>query len=95
MYNMSKSIKNKISTKLCLKKYIHSQQHNMQATRRQITARIEIPVVIQASSMKDTHRCAHETRADKQWTAHIVYIHATHPNHRTQYTISMYHIIGS
>ena len=54
----------------------------MQATRRQITARIELPVVIQASSMKDTHMCAHETSADRQLTAHIVYIHATDPNHR-------------
>ena len=24
-------------------------------------------------------RCAHETSADKQWTAHIAYIHATDP----------------
>ena len=44
----------------------------MQATRRQITARIELPGVIQASSMKDPHRCAHETSADRHLTAHIV-----------------------
>ena len=66
----------------------------MQATRRQITARIELPVVIQASSMMDTHRRAHDTSADKQWTAHIVYIHATDPNHRTYHTISMYIIVS-
>ena len=57
-----------------LKYTVHSRKHNIQATRRQITARIELPIVIQASSMKDAQRCAHETSADKQWTAHIVYI---------------------
>ena len=72
----------------------YSQKHNMQATRRQITARTELPVVIQAS-IKDTHRCAHETSADRQLTAHIAHIHATDPNHRTYHTISMYYIIGS
>ena len=47
--------------------------------------------------MKNTHRCAHETSADKQWTAHIAYIHATDPINRTYYTVSMYayYIIGS
>ena len=51
----------------------------IQATQRQITEQIELPVDIQTSSMKDTHRCAHETRAKKQWTCHIVNIHATYP----------------
>ena len=40
--------------------------------------------------MKNTHRCAHETSADKQWTAHIAYIHATDPMYRTHYTVSMH-----
>ena len=31
--------------------------------------------------------------AGKQWTVHIVYIYATDPNNRTQYTISKYSII--
>ncbi len=62
---------------------IHSRKH-IQATQRQITARIELPVVIQASNMQDTHRCAHETRADKQWTAYNVYLHATDSKNRTQ-----------
>ena len=52
---------------------IFSRQHNDKLRRG-----YSYYVVIQASRMWDTHRCVHETSADKQWTIHL----ALHLRHR-------------